>query len=348
MLCFFCTSYKSSNKRSQMVLVANNFICIFLMRKISFIFSCYVFLISYFLADFFYLGDQQFYNKFYQDSCGLNLSESFFLYQNILGSSEVGYFFVVHFVSCFVNKILFNSLVNAVFSYLIVFRMLQLRVSYIFIFFLSTNFYFLVILLSAERLKFCLFFVMIFFLYKPLVRYFYLLLSVLAHIQIVVILPAIFSKSIIILMTRMYHGFLHKSAIFFIIIFCFLIFVFLFYSSHITDKFLVYNSKNGGNVISELKPVLFFLLSIFYSRNHKMELIVSFIPIMVASYYVGSERLVVFSYFIFMYYVFISGKNMNIIVLIICFYFSVQGVLFINNIFLCNDGFCSDEVVFDR
>ena len=112
-------------------------------------------------------GDQLHYRDFYKycfyDS--LTLSQQFFCYQNTLGSQEPGYFFISKLASIYLEKDIFIAIANTILTFFMTILILKYyqknwqRIAFIVL--IITNYYFIVMLLSAERLKFSFIFLII-------------------------------------------------------------------------------------------------------------------------------------------------------------------------------------------
>ena len=100
-------------------------------------------------------GDQLHYRDFYKycfyDS--LTLSQQFFCYQNTLGSQEPGYFFISKLASIYLEKDIFIAIANTILTFFMTILILKYyqknwqRIAFIVL--IITNYYFIVMLLSA-------------------------------------------------------------------------------------------------------------------------------------------------------------------------------------------------------
>lgn len=120
--------------------------------------SLFFFAFSLLVFPYYQEGDQLFYRAFYDGIQGLSFADAFVFYQGTLGTFEPLYFIFSYSVSAFLTKDTALSIVNALFAFLLFKRLLEYRTHPIVIGLISLNFYFLVLLFSAERLKLSLLF----------------------------------------------------------------------------------------------------------------------------------------------------------------------------------------------
>ncbi|WP_134695102.1 hypothetical protein [Aeromonas taiwanensis] len=311
------------------------FIMCFLAFIVYFLFSLVVF--KYYDA-----GDQVAYRYFYDGVLGLSFRDAFVFYKNSLDSSEPGYFLLVYIFSSFIEKDLLLSFLNGIFIFLILYHLIKLNVSNVVLFLLSCNYYIFVLFFSAERLKLSLLillFGLCFYGHGRKITY----LSVFTHVQSAIIICILqlerFDK-LFLKLKRARLGYVNKNLLglfFLLIIGC----VFTYFMwEHISHKILTYYTQWSG-FDSVFKPMIFTLLSVLYAKESKFQafLIGSFMSVL--SVLLGGERLVIFSYFIFLYYGLQYNRGMNFGVIITSVYFTLKGILFIFNAINTGDGFVS-------
>ncbi len=86
------------------------------------------------------------------------------------------------------------------------------------------------------------------------------------------------------------------------------------------------------------KSGLFFILAYYYSKDKK-ELIFLFIPILIAVYSLGGDRLNMFAYFIFLYYALPINRGINFGIIFTSIYFSYKSIISCYNIVIHGDMF---------
>lgn len=306
-------------------------------------------LLALFLAGLFFLiclslfpyyteGDQYYYRLFYDGVKDLSLHEAFELYNSALGSMEPGYFFFVYSLSSILDKDILFSITNFFLAYLVFLWLMRVRVSFFIVLILCFNFYLMVLFFSAERLKLSIIFYMLSFYCVSWSRYFFLAISLMVHLQIVFLLVAAQSSRVLKVFISLF-----KSRIggdFFVLIFFVvaLIVASLLLRGHILNKLNFYFDAWGG-LEGGIKPALFMLLAAFYAKRKWPEALAATFPVLLASFFIGSERLTMMSYFIFMYYGLQFRHGLNVGVISTSIYFAFKGVFFLLNVISHGDGF---------
>lgn len=304
----------------------------------SIIFGGITFVISLYLFPFYISGDQEHYRLFYDNISNYSFFNGFIAYRSYLGANEPVYYFIVYVLNTFLDKDILFSLINAVFGFFLSYTLINLRVNKIIVFSTLFNFYFLVLLFSAERLKVS----MMFFLIavnqsSNFKQYFYLFLSILSHVQsLMVVYVFKFAQ-----LKSEFKKIIKKGNIFGILlliaVFLGLVGILFYMRGYLTDKYIAYENKSG--IINILKPLLFCFLTISYCKKKWFDILILFIPLIILSILIGEERIVIFCYSIFMYYAIQKNKGINIGVLVTNIYFLYKGVEFILNILNNGNGF---------
>lgn len=293
---------------------------------------------SVFLFPFFYGGDQEHYQAFYDGVKLLSIKDAFSFYEEALGSSEPGYFLIIYFFAGFLEKNIFLSLINFMFSYLIFYWMVVRKVYFLIIITLLFNFYFLVLLFSAERLKVALFLFLMSFFFSGFFRYFLLCFSIFTHVQLLMVFASAQVKSFLYSIKRLFIGYIAYEFIIIVMAFLLSVVTFVFLWEHIYNKFMIYNEAYGG-FDSLFKPFVFMSLAMYCAKSKWLEAFLASLPMVVASVLIGAERVVIFSYFVFMFYSLQNNRGCNVPTIVCALYFSFKGVIFVYNIVNSGDGF---------
>ena len=156
-------------------------------HKISVISAAFIagYLFSLWLLDAYYLGDPEHYARFYYSMYGVNPEHWGSLQKSHLGSAEPFYRYIVGVPAYFgVDRIEYIAVWNGIFTSIIGYILLNYRSSIIFSVFVFTNYYFIILLGSAERLKFSyIFLALAVCLGKPWKKYLSSIISVFFHTQ---------------------------------------------------------------------------------------------------------------------------------------------------------------------
>ena len=304
----------------------------------SALFGLIAFIISMFFFGYYTLGDQEHYRLFYSEINNYSIADGFIAYRNYLGANEPVYFFIVYFLSHIFEKDVLFSIINGFFAFALAKVLLNLQIKPIILYSFLLNFYFLVLLFSAERLKVSLMFFLIAFLFKkPIYNVFFLFLSILSHLQaLILVYVQKFSQLKKEFVKFLNSGNLFKILLAICIILGFISVIFVM-RGYLQDKLLAYSEKGGiSNVI---KPIVFFFFTLYYSKAKWHDIFFMFLPLILASIVVGEERIVIFCYGIFMYYALQVKRGMNFGVFITNTYFIYKGIEFLLNIINNNNGF---------
>jgi len=309
--------------------------------KQNYIIALCVFIITLILSPYYVGQDQLHYIKVYNGLKDLDLINAYLYYISYLDSKEVVHFFLSWIGSNLsIDKIVFYAFVNAYLAFVAIKLMRQLNVSiYIISFIVLSNFYFYVLYFSAERLKFAFIFFILSVLYKNKV-YFFTLFSIFSHSQFIIIYSAILFKILNISFIRSIKSKrISKKILLIIFTIPFTLFILhYFLYAHIELKYLHYAGRAEGGIFNLFKILIFFLMTLFYSRKKK-EVIFLYFPLFIATFFIGGERLNIFGYFIFLYYALQVNKGINFGVITTSIYFLFKTYGFVLNIILYGFGF---------
>jgi hypothetical protein len=302
-------------------------------KLIKIIFSIIIFFITYSIIGFYQFGDQFHYRLFYTNLYGISLSDAFILAKSSISSIEPIYI-IISWISSNLNieKDLVMSLSNAILVYyaIAVMQLKKFNVSFLIIILIILNFYFIILFFAAERLRFAILF-MFMATINTKKSAMYILLSITSHVQMLILYLFVLFKNIAFKIKTLYK-FSFKT----LFIMLSLIIILFLFKDYIIDK-VSYYMKNP-NLVDLIKPLLFFMLSILYSKNHK-ETILIFIPLFIGVLLIGGDRLNMFGYLIFLYYGLQVNRGLNFGVAIVSIYFFIKSIFFIDNILTYGNGF---------
>lgn len=301
------------------------------------IYACVTFLVSLWVFSFYDAGDQAFYRFFYEHVASLPLAEALIFYKNQIGSSEPVYFFFVYLLSPILNKDLLFSAVNGVLAYFSVLWLLKNQVSRNIIILLCVNFYVIVILFSAERLKLALLFFVLASVVKLPWKYLLWCCSVLSHMQTAILLCISLSDNILALPKLLKRKILSKELIYFSVFLVSLVVGIYILKDHLIFKITSY--AQAGGIKALFKPVIFLLLTLWVARKEAIAAVVSHLPLLAAAFIIGEGRIVIFSYFVFLYYGLRYKNGLNLPVIATSIYFMLGGFVFLFKIFTYGQGF---------
>jgi len=295
-----------------------------------------VFLLTLYISPYFVNGDQFHYNKIYNEIPNLDFIPGFLYYHSNIASYEPIYYIIVNFFSSFMDRIVFIALSNSILVYTIIRLFEKYKVSILVgSFLILTNYYFIVLYFSAERLKYAFLFLFLFLLSKNnKSKVSFVMLSVTTHIQMFILYLAIVFKQIISSVQNIFiNSKINKKHILYFVIATVIL---VLMQNQILNKFnsYFYNSS----LIFPYKILIFFSLSMIYTKN-RSEVISIFFILLVSILFLGEGRINIYGYFVFLYYAIQYKKGLNVGIFLTSSYYFYQTILFINNIFLTGDGY---------
>ncbi|KMM81060.1 hypothetical protein [Pseudomonas deceptionensis] len=305
---------------------------------LAFAWALPILFISLFIFPYFTAGDQEFYRSFYNGVSELSFAEGFAFYKDSLGTSEPGYFLLSFLLSPFVPKDILFSVLNFVLFQQLFLWLLRNDVSRVLFPMLYLNFYLLVLAFSAERLKLSLLFFLIGFCASSLLRYLFLAASVISHVQVLILIASTQVRRLNAVLGALFQGRVGYGFLSLAFLTMLMLAILFVLRDHIASKLGAYYGVWGGPE-AVLKPLLFTLLSVFYAQERKFEALLASLPLALCAYLIGEERIVIFSYFIFMFYALQVNRGLNVGVAITSLYFSYKGILFLSNVMFLGDGF---------
>ena len=304
----------------------------------SVIFAIITFIFSMIVSPYYTGGDQEYYIYFYEAIKDLGFIEGYLIYYGSLGAQEPFYYLLIFMFSRVVDKFLLMSLINAIMGYFLSYNLIKLKVNKLIIYSLLLNYYFVVLMFSAERLKISLTLLLMVLTTKSIFKSLTLMLFVvLSHIQSILLLFVIKFG----LMKKKSRFLFGKNKIRRSIIYIFITGVIVsasyFMKDYVLLKFEVYNVNS--EIENLIKPIIFLLLSLFFAKQKKLKVFLSFMPILFFSYLIGDERINIFSFFLFFYFASRVKKGINFIMIVTLCYYLYKGFDFTNNILLYQSGY---------
>ena len=306
--------------------------------------SVLVFIYSLYVGQFATEGDQVTYRALYEKIGKLSFNEATSYYFHWINSREI-----VHFVFSFIfssngiDKDLFIAISNGVLAYVSAAVLLQFNASKIIVFtIVLTSFYFNVLYFSAERLKFGFIFLMLSILFKDRKFLFYILslTSIFSHVQMAInYLAFMFSLLVKQIKRMLVSGKMSKNilVITFVTIICgVLIFLFSELVPHMIGKFQNYITEIQLFDIAKILSIM--SLAVFYSKN-SWEAFWTFVPLVVLVSLLGSDRILMIGYFLFLYYGLQASRGLNLGVISTTIYFSLKSIGYLKGLIYFGNGF---------
>ncbi len=285
-------------------------------------------------------GDLSAYQKVYLVLSDLDILDGFDYYNANLSSEEYIHFVISWVGSRFIAKDVLFSFCNAYLAFVTMSLLNTWRVSiWVGILILLTNFYFLVLYIPAERLKFGFLFLILSVKYRDKIWKAapFAILAILAHAQIAIVMASVLlhagGRSVFKLWRR--GDFMALMQWVLVLIPLAVISVSLV-EEHLISKFQTYYQMRGLEEVFRI--VLFALLSIFYSQE-RAEAVVLFVPMIVAALLLGGDRINMLGYFLFLFFALRVRGGVNAGVLITSAYFAYKSFDFLEQIYIYGEAF---------
>lgn len=306
--------------------------------------SLLVFIYSLYVGPFAIGGDQTSYREIYKIIGELSFEDAMWIYFHSINSKEIVHFFF-SFISSSngIDKDVFIAISNGVLAYVSAAVLLQFNASKIIVVvIILTSFYFNVLYFSAERLKFGFIFLMLSILFRDRKVLFYILslTSVFGHAQMVInYLAVLFSLLMNQFKRILLAGKISTNLL--VVIFISLILVWLINSfselgSHMTSKFEAYHKEFEFYDIAKILGIM--SLTVFYSKK-SWEAFFTFVPLVILVSFLGSDRILMIGYFIFLYYAIQVNRGLNLGVISTTIYFSLKSVGYLKGLIYFGNGF---------
>ena len=294
----------------------------------SVFFGVFGFIFSYTLSPFYVNGDQLFYRELYlglRDST--DVSSAFDFYLNTVGAVEPAYLLLTAVFSAFFDKDFIYAVVNGTLMAVSSFLLLR-RGAVVFIpLLLVVNFYYMTLFFSAERLKLAILVFELAFVFFGNWRWVLLILSCLFHFQMII---PVFSY--LIWCTCKIKKTNYRVLIYLTLGLSFVGISWPYFSgnllSYVSEKIIIYNDSGWGGFQALAKPLVFFSVAIFYTTK-RFRLFVSILPILIAVYFIGSERMTILAFALMLFVAAGVKGGVNFPVLISCLYFAFGGIVFV-------------------
>ena len=285
-------------------------------------------------------GDQFFYRALYEYLGDADFSEIPFAQIRFTGSAEPLYGILMWLGSnAGIDKDIFIAFVNTFFCLAVFNLLLRRSANFLFVVLLFSNYYFLVLLTSAERLKFSyIILVLAITSSSKIIATFFVLVSPLFHFQSLLTLVASFTgyashiRMFRIVKIRSILIFTLLSSIFFG---CAILFIRMFYSD-LKNKLMAYSGS--GNVF-DMAGIALLIIVAFFVFSRKMESFLFLSTCAGFAYFLGSGRVNMIATMIFIHLVIIAERTKHPLVLVLMTYFSFKSVGYVLRIYSTGSGF---------
>lgn len=296
--------------------------------------------LSYILLYAYVGGDQVHYHRFYDALANAPLVDIMHLANAYVSSSEpVSAFLLWVGAATGVDKNIYISFLNAILLVSLFVFIKRYGVAWYVILLVFTNFYILVLLTGAERLKISYIFMLFSILSSGWGRGVWAALSPLAHLQSLIVIVSYYlgtsSNGVRRVVSR---GVFSKKYAWASVFFVFMVFAFvLMFQSSIVTKAEAY--MEGGVRLSDGLRILGLSIVLVFVLRDKLGVALSMLPLAVAAVLIGDNRVNIMAISIAFFFLLSERKMEHPLILILFFYLSAKSVPFVYNIFVYGNGF---------
>ncbi len=301
-----------------------------------------IYILSYFLLSRYTEGDQIQYHKFYDALNGARIDEVMALALTYVSSAEPLSAFILWLGSnlgC--EKNIYISILNVIMLVSLFLLARKHGVKALMCFLLLTNFYVVVLMTGAERLKISYIFLILAALFAGRVRLLLLSLSPFAHLQSVLLLLSVITASFEDFIKKLIFRFsISKRAIVSMLLLSGVVVIFgYFLSEGILRKAMDYAS--GDILLFELVNVGILGLIALYVSHKRLQMFLILFPLIPAIVILGGARVNMIAFTLVIYYLMVERRLHHPLIYLLMMYFSIKTITFINGIFLYGDGFAN-------
>jgi hypothetical protein len=314
---------------------------LWLFSQIVFLFFLF-FTFSFVLLHFYINGDQKYYIIFYDQISNLDFLEAYLLAKPVIGASEPVSLFILWLGSSLeIDKNIYVSTWNAALL-LLLWRFCKRHHVKPFVFFLIVlNFYTLVLLTGAERLKFGYTFIIFASFLSNRTKPIGVLIACLAHFQMFLVLPSIVIASRyneILRLTR--YGLIRKSSFYlFLISITFFPLLFSGFNGAISYKFTAYFDSSRN--IESLTNVMLLTVAALLATSNWKRMFFSIAPFYVLIMMFGGDRVNMLAVTVVLWILISERRIGHPISLVLLIYFFLKAFGFMYRTLLFGDAFAN-------
>lgn len=298
------------------------------------------YLLSNWLLDLYTAGDQRHYIRMYEAMQRVPFTYFRDVQYNYTGSREPLYGALIWILAPVVEKNVLISIANSALAVSILIFLLRNGAHPAFIILSASNFYLLVLLTSAERLKLAYLFAVLAAILPSAWRGVVLLAALLNHFSILIVFLALLLPQKLREAARSFRvggSEAVKNSLIFASIALFSVAFSFVYRNALTEKLASYISNDPGGI---LPATILLIVAVFISED-RIRMAAAMTFSVVATFILGPERVNMLSVTIFLYIVVREGKTGNPAVLAIMLYLTYKSIEFLQNVFKFGTGFAA-------
>lgn len=304
----------------------------------------FVYLLSTYLLDLYIYGDQEKYTELYYIMRGISLDNALLFQKKTTGSSEPFYGYLIWFVSnAGLDKTFFISIINGVFAVLVALTVRKMNGSMFIPLAIYTNYYFIVLITAAERLKFSYILFCIAILVGGRIGTGLLLVSPLVHLQSVVTIASLTSARILSQFSSQKNGLLYWVKLF--IGLCIATSALLYILSQAQDSladkydsYTSYEDSTSQGLLEFLQISVLGSVALIIARN-RLFTTGLFLPLVPAVALVGGTRVNMIAFTLLLFVSLKDGRSLHPLMIALYAYFTFKSLGFVSNIITYGVGY---------
>ena len=286
------------------------------------------------------LGDQVHYWRFYEALSTANAADVMLLAGRHVSSNEPLSAYVLWMGARLgVEKNTFITGLNIILLFGILLFIGRHKVPYYVYLLIFSNFYLIVLMTGAERLKISYIFLIYAALIPRKLGLTLALASPLAHLQSLILLGGLGASALSRNVRSLFSSMRMKKPTLASVVLAAATMVLsvLMLREGIVSKASIYMSKGGG--LSELIPLSLLAGVSFLATKDRLRMGLMLTAMMVAIYFLGGMRVNMIAFSLFIYFMTLEGRLHHPLVLALLTYLSLKSVFFVKNIFVYGHGF---------
>lgn len=315
-----------------------------LLKKV-YLFNCLIALFGFFISlnllQNYTHGDQIFYHIFYEKIAGLSYWDVGLVAKNEIDSSEPLTWLVLWTGSNLgIDKNAWISLLNVVLTTGLFALLMRHKAPWYVVLLIFTNFYFLVLITSAERLKISYIMLTYAFLMGSSKRYLFLFFAPFSHLQSVIFLAGLVLSSLHEQIRHLIQRFkinkrLLSQTVLLVLVATPLVFLL---KNGIISKLNAYAYADAFSLFAFANITLLLLIATIATTN-KLRMVLALLPMFFAVALVGGDRVNMIAVTLALGILMFEQRLKHPLVLLLLLYFSLKSIPFIGNVYYYGDGF---------
>jgi len=296
---------------------------------------------AYIFLPYYTGGDQIYYRYLYAVFADTAFGDVMYVSKTVVGGAEPISLYVL-WVGAFLGfeKNIYIAFLNLLLLFGLLLFLRRYRSGIFPLLLMMSNYYVLVLMTSAERLKIGYILLVWSVVVGGRLGNVIFMLSPLAHFQNLILFPSLYLMRFSNSVERFFARYVIRiSNVTFVVFVAFiLLFVVVFFlRDPIVHKAAIYIANAGG--MSEMyNLVLLALVAVFVAKD-RFRMVLTLLPIFFAVFLFGGDRVNMIAVTLVFYVFTVDGRLRNPLVVFLMLYFSLKGMFYIQNVVLYGDGF---------